>query len=729
MRAEVERERRAAPEVVKALERLEGRRTDSVSLTRELLLAWVHLAVLWSFAIAKPLFDVLADAPEFFVARGNTSGDVVLLALGLVLVPPTLLAAVELALFAVPRARRVVHLVFVGSLVAAIAMQVLKSWRVGPGAFLTAVALACAAGAAVLYARTQPARTTLTVLAPMPALFLVLFLVASPVSDLFDSDSDVKVREDVRASAPVVVIVLDEFSVETLMDPKRNIDAARFPNFAALERDATWYRNATTIGDATTDAVPAVLSGRYPGPDELPTATDHPDNLFTLLGGAYSLRNVTEPATDLCPSRLCADLARPPTFDRLKSLGKDLSIVGLHRVLPQRLAAQLPAVNQGFGNFAGQARDAPASGGEAAIPALAFEDRARQFERFVDGLDRDEPHTLSFIHILLPHTPWQYLPTGQQYTPPAGKEVPGVNEGGVWTRDPVLPQQAFQRNLLQVGYVDRLLGRVIRRLKAEGMYDRTLLILTADHGISFRPGTSRRAAQATAAADVLGVPLFVKAPGQSRGGIDDRHATNGDVLPTVADVLGVDLRWPSDGRSLLGPPRPTSEPVTVSVYPTRDKVSLPFQDYLRSRDTEAIAMRFREGPGGTGWAGVYAMGVDSDLFGRRVETLPTGPPSGARVELEHPDAYDSVDPAAPVVPSFVEGRVSGAVRAHQRIAVAVNGVVQGTASTYDAGGEIRFGAIIPASAFRRGKNDVSIWVVTGTGKSRRLHPVEARALS
>src|SRR5215218_8745508 len=82
-------------------------------LGRELLLAWVHLAVLWAFAIAKPLFDVLADSPEFFVARGNTNGDIVLLAFGLVLVPPTVLVAMELALFAVPRVRRPVHLVFV----------------------------------------------------------------------------------------------------------------------------------------------------------------------------------------------------------------------------------------------------------------------------------------------------------------------------------------------------------------------------------------------------------------------------------------------------------------------------------------------------------------------------------------------------------------------------------------------------------------------------------------
>ena len=51
----------------------------------------LHLAVLWAFAFAKPLFDVVADAPDFFVARGNTGGDIVLFAIAMALiVAPTL---------------------------------------------------------------------------------------------------------------------------------------------------------------------------------------------------------------------------------------------------------------------------------------------------------------------------------------------------------------------------------------------------------------------------------------------------------------------------------------------------------------------------------------------------------------------------------------------------------------------------------------------------------------
>ena len=46
--------------------------------------------------------------------------------------------------------------------------------------------------------------------------------------------------------------------------------------------------------------------------------------------------------------------------------------------------------------------------------------------------------------------------------------------------------QSYQRHLLQVMFVDRLVGELIRQLQQENLYDSTLLVLTADHGASFR---------------------------------------------------------------------------------------------------------------------------------------------------------------------------------------------------------------------------------------------------
>ena len=123
-----------------------GRPGGGSSVRRELGLAWVHLAVLWAFAFAQPLFDVLEDSPEFFVARGNTSADIIVLALALTLVAPTVMVLCEAALFSLPAVRRALHLTFVGLLVAAIVLQLLGDVDVS-GVVLMVVSLAVGAGA------------------------------------------------------------------------------------------------------------------------------------------------------------------------------------------------------------------------------------------------------------------------------------------------------------------------------------------------------------------------------------------------------------------------------------------------------------------------------------------------------------------------------------------------------------------------------------------------------
>ena len=93
----------------------------------------LHLAALTSFAIAQQYFEPLADGPDFFIERGATSLDVVLFALGFVIVPPALLLAAEaVAGLAHERARDGLHLVFVGGLLALIAWQAITG--ADPGA-------------------------------------------------------------------------------------------------------------------------------------------------------------------------------------------------------------------------------------------------------------------------------------------------------------------------------------------------------------------------------------------------------------------------------------------------------------------------------------------------------------------------------------------------------------------------------------------------------------------
>src|SRR5690606_24984891 len=49
-------------------------------------------------------------------------------------------------------------------------------------------------------------------------------------------------------------------------------------------------------------------------------------------------------------------------------------------------------------------------------------------------------------------------------------------------------------------------------------------------------------------AEIAYVPLLVKAPGQTTGSVDDRNVQGVDLLPTLADLVGVEIPWEVDGR-------------------------------------------------------------------------------------------------------------------------------------------------------------------------------------
>ena len=94
------------------------------------------------------------------------------------------------------------------------------------------------------------------------------------------------------------------------------------------------------------------------------------------------------------------------------------------------------------------------------------------------------------------------------------------------------------------------------RLKQEGLWDRALVVVTADHGVSFRAGSPFKESDDKNVADIMSVPLFIKLPGQHGGSVSDRNVQSIDVLPTIADALDVELPWQTDGRSAFGEPQP-----------------------------------------------------------------------------------------------------------------------------------------------------------------------------
>lgn len=91
---------------------------------------------------------------------------------------------------------------------------------------------------------------------------------------------------------------------------------------------------------------------------------------------------------------------------------------------------------------------------------------------------------------------------------------------------------------------DRWLGRIVQKLKELGLYDKTLIYVTADHGFDEGMKTHSDAPYVFLATNDKGIV---------------RRGTRADIAPTILERFGIDLKRinpPLDGRSLTKPYNP-----------------------------------------------------------------------------------------------------------------------------------------------------------------------------
>jgi hypothetical protein len=683
---------------------------------RESAARGAQLLAVSGFALAQPLFDILGKNAEFFAARGSTPGDIVLFALVVTFVPALTLLAVELVVGAVSRsAGYALHLLFLAFLGAVFGAYALK--RAGLNGTAALISGAVLVGAAVALAawRAPATRWFLTVLAAAPVVFLTYFLFGTPVQDLVFPNAQARAAASyVRHPTPVVFLLFDEFPTITLEDQKGEVDAGRFPNFARLAHDSLWFRNMTTVSSNTTSAVPALLTGQYPKKGTLPVYQDHPNNLFTLLGRRYRM-HVVETQTQLCPARLCKR-RREKTSKRLSSLYADARTVYVHLIAPPSLEDRLPAIDESWGDF-GSDTGAQLEA-QAKLPKVNLKTfyigRLRDFNRWLGGLRAPgSTPALDYLHVLFPHGPWLYFPDGRirAVTVP---RAPGRNEETWWSEP--LAEQAWQRHLLQAGFTDKLLGRFLARLHKTGLWDKALIVVTVDEGDSFRGGDNRRDPTARNIGDIAFIPLFVKLPGQAKGGVIERHVTSIDVLPTIASVLGVKMRWKHEGRPVLD-----SGPGSATVRVGKFTTSFAAAQGLRQRALERKLRLFGSETWGPELSGT---GSYRRLVGRPLASVRIAGSVAASATVDRIGSrlLRSLPKRSQLIPSPLAGSVAG-LRPGDALAVALNGQIAAVTQVYRGG---RFSALVAESAFRAGRNSVRAFRVTGNPSAPELRELHVK---
>jgi hypothetical protein len=309
--------------------------------------------------------------------------------------------------------------------------------------------------------------------------------------------------------------------------------------------------------------------------------------------------------------------------------------------------------------------------------------------------------------MVLPHAPWRYLPDGRRYAtdfePEAGKD------GDRLVTDPWPVAQRYQRHVLQTQFADRLLGRLIDRMQASGLWDEALVIAVADHGLSVRPGQlSRDFPTGDNYQDVMSVPLLIKRPRQERPHVSTRFARTIDVVPSIADVLGVRLPWKADGASVLSKPFRARPDLTLYLDPEPSITVSP--DEFRERKDQPVGPRRMLLAAERRGRDAFAMGPLPELLGRSVAgDLLVG---GGAVGLESPRHLPALDGTATVVPARASGTITGLPAGHA-LAVAVDGRIVATSRTYEStGGGIAFTAMLPPTVFEQG-GEVTVLSASG----------------
>jgi hypothetical protein len=218
--------------------------------------------------------------------------------------------------------------------------------------------------------------------------------------------------------------------------------------------------------------------------------------------------------------------------------------------------------------------------------------------------------------------------------------------------------------------------------------------------------------------EVAAVPLFIKTPHQTGGGVDDYRAETIDVLPTIADALDIDVPWTTDGDSLDSPDRPARTESQMNGA----KGVVTFG--VDGSEARAVAARKVEIFGDDGPYGLTPPG-QQDLLGARVASLDVEPAGSARGVVDRIAAYGDLDLQADGLPTTVTGSVDDGVGEEDHVvAVVVNGEVAAVTRTYESEGTRAFYALVPAAAFVDGANDVELLLVDGTGTARTLRRLD-----
>jgi arylsulfatase A-like enzyme len=184
-----------------------------------------------------------------------------------------------------------------------------------------------------------------------------------------------------------------------------------------------------------------------------------------------------------------------------------------------------------------------------------------RFVSYLDGrTDQDKPF-FAFVGFPDPHHPWQPTPealeaVGDSDVLPAGDpenaglpDYPDAPDIAHWTSEHKRLVRRY--TLAQNWQIDRAVGRMLDAIKQRGLWDRTLIVFTSDHG-DFLGDHGLLRKGPGAAHSLLHVPCIMRLPSLSDAPARvDTVMSNADVAPTLLQAAGVGAPAGLHGSSIF----------------------------------------------------------------------------------------------------------------------------------------------------------------------------------
>lgn len=380
----------------------------------------------------------------------------------------------------------------------------------------------------------------------------------------------VPVPREVPQDLNIVLITIDTLRADHL--GAYGYHRPTSPSIDAIAREGALFRNAWAHAPSTRYSIPALLTGRYP-------LSVHYDRSIQGWPG-LSDKNTTIAEILQAAGMTTGAILNYWYFDTQRRMNQgfahyDNQNSRLHR----QLGGEGPAKTQG------------SSSREQTDKALAFIGR-HAGERF-----------FLWVHYYDPH--YQYEDH---------REVPSFGSA---------PKDLYDG---EIRFTDMHIGRLIANLRERGLYERTAIVITGDHGEGFGEhgidlhGYHLYAAQTK-------VPLIIRVPGVAPVGADI-PAAHVDVLPTLANLVGAAPSPDMMGRSLL-------DVITGQADASQDRYVFQQLSYENRNEMRAAASKqchviYNVSPD-TSWE-LYR--VDQDPMEARDIIDSPGPCAGARAVLE-----------------------------------------------------------------------------------------------